>query len=1029
VADAPFDLPPPSAIPFVGREKERIALARAIADAKGGRGETWLVEGPAGIGKTRLVRWLEEEAVKSGFRVLWGYCLKESNLPFFPFQQIFRRSSSSTAAPAMVAPDEGSVVLPLLTLFEDERPSRLLERVAAISATNPSLVVTRELASHLRKQLPALAPGARILQLTKGGEGKDCLSPGHLDAIGERLSQHLKSTQGAVLALASLDYLVSQNGFPPVLRLVQFLREEAERVDAHVMLSVNPAALEKREMALLEGEGEVLRETNTPAATASSGPEPPAMMMMRYLETLERESPSQPRLLVIDDVQWADPDSLRTLQFLSRNIRNLPVLLVGTMRVEEWRAPEEKTEQGLEEILGRMDAEGSLLRLPLRGLGEEESQSLAEDTIGLPLRKGDETGESALLSIFQRAEGNPYFVQETMRQLVQEGLLRREGDHAVLTHPSPKAGASTGEVSLIPPTLRRLVARRLSMLTREEMGLLRWAAVAGSEFDLAPLASSLQRPAVEVSALLRRLERELHILDTQPGGERWSFAHPLVWEVTLAETATEERRRKALILADWWAEHRASDVETAARLYRDALEPGRGLPWVRKAVDMAMFQHAPETVERYHRWMQDLLQAAGTDAGSRVREGMTVCEQYVLEIGSGQSLNHMLEFLASLPATPAERLPARILLAYSRGGMDSPDVRAQMDDLLGEISREHGRLSMKWEVVGGVANADLLIRQGRFKTAIEELQRLSQLAQGVPEPWVKGRVIHRLGFSYASVGPVVKAKESLEQLRSLILVSGQSAMEASCHGLEAAIADAEGNLRQSEESEGLANAIFRRKGNVRSTAVSLGNMVMDAALRGKIDTARTYLSEAQSICNRFGFKDLGDFLFLGECYILWGERRWDETVRKLVETFSRPSGVVTGRMFAHALLAEGYVELKNVPSARLNIAEAEKGKEEFSPPEFANVLRVRARVEEAEGDPLSSRKTLAEALRVLEDSPHLYWGAWVNAELARWESMHGDPALASSFRAEAESLFDKSGVLPAGRPIWLRETYSNDSQS
>ena len=143
MASEPFNLPPPSTVPFVGREKERIALTRALADARGGRGETWLVEGTAGIGKTRLVRWLCEEAVRRGFRVSWGYCLKESNLPFFPFQQIFRHSGQDITAPINSITSEMDSTLPLLTIFEDERPHRLLERVAALSASRPCLVVSR----------------------------------------------------------------------------------------------------------------------------------------------------------------------------------------------------------------------------------------------------------------------------------------------------------------------------------------------------------------------------------------------------------------------------------------------------------------------------------------------------------------------------------------------------------------------------------------------------------------------------------------------------------------------------------------------------------------------------------------------------------------------------------------------------------------------------------------------------------------------------------------------------------------------
>jgi len=1017
VASVDLSLPSPSTVPFIGREKERAALTKALANARAGKGQAWLIEGAAGIGKTRLVRWLEQEALKSGFRVLWGYCQKESTARFFPFQEIFGRSIPSAPAPAMPAPSRTDAALPVLTIFEDEQPLRLLERAADLSISHPCLVVSQEQPSQLRGQLPYLAPDARVLQLAKGGESDDCLPAGHVNVIRDRLSQHLKSSPGAIVALTNLDYLVSQNGFEPVLSLVQSLREEAERTKAHVLFSVNPATLGKGEMALLKGEGEFIQQENT----APSESDPPAMTMLRYLETLERDAPRQPRLLVIDDVQWADPDSLRTLQFLARNIRNLPVLLVGTMRAGEWRTPEERMEQVVDDILGKTDEEGSLFRLTLHGLGDDESQDLAERMVGLPLQKGEGAAESPLLDIFRRAQGNPFFVQETMRQLVQEGLLRREGDYAVLVHPSTESGTATSEALPIPPTLRRLIALRLSMLTKEEMDLVRWASVAGSKFGVPPLAYALHRPEGDVSTFLRRLERNLHILESQPGGELWSFTNPLVREVTLAETDREERRQKALILADWWAEHRGDDVETAARLYHDAMEPGRGLPWVRKAVDLAISQHAPETVERYHGWLQDLLQLAGVDPESRLQEGMSICERHLLELGGGSALSHMLEFLANLPVAPEQRLPARILIAYTTSNVDARGVRAQMDAVNLEVSRKHGKLPLKWEVMRTLVNSNLLHRQGKTRAALEEFRRLSTVAGGVQEPWIRGRVVYDRGWCCANVGLVDEAKIALEELHGMAKTSHQTLLESFAFSLDSEIAQVEGDLRRTEKSEELSLTSSRQRGDVRNISIALSNLVVSAALRGDADAARTYFSESAKICGQFGLKDMVDYLFLVEGYIQWSEQRWAELVGNLTELFSRPVEDMVGRAFAHSFLAEAYVEISDLPSARACLAKTDEHREELDPGELANVLRVKARLEDMAGNHETARKTLADALRFLEEHPNMYWGAWVNAEMARWEAKHGDPARALSFGSKAESLFEKTGVLPAGRPRWLRD--------
>jgi tetratricopeptide (TPR) repeat protein len=521
--------------------------------------------------------------------------------------------------------------------------------------------------------------------------------------------------------------------------------------------------------------------------------------------------------------------------------------------------------------------------------------------------------------------------------------------------------------------------------------------------------------------LLRHLERDLHIIDALPGGERWSFGHPLVWEVTLAETDHGERKQKAIFLADWWALNRSGEVETVARLYHDAMEPGRGIPWVRKALDIAISQHAPETVERYHRWLQDLLHVAGADPAVRMKEGLSVCERHMHETGGGSALAHMLEFLTNLPVTIEERLPARILLADTLVGGDTRAARAQMDIIDKELPFVHGQLPLKWEAIRELANIDLLNKQGKYTLALEKLRPLSQVVGGVPEPWVKALVAYLRGYCCTCLGLAAEAKDALKELRTLNSTSGTSLMDILCPALEVAVAEVDGDFRSAEEGVSLVLAAAKRRGDMRSVSVALANVTMFSSLRGEFDEARKHLQENLKVCNRFGFRDMSDAISTLESFILWGEQKWTELVPKLSEALSSTVGVQTGRVTAHSFLAEGLLRLGELPKARSCISKAEQRKEELSPGELANMLRVRACIEDAEGGHESGRSTLAEALRLLEAHPNMYWGAWVKAETARWESRHGDPTLASSFRAEADSLFDKSGVVPSAKQKWIQD--------
>lgn len=94
IVHAPTAAPVPGEVPFVGRRKEIAALREHLLHARDGQGGVVVVSGPAGIGKTSLLRWLETEAERQSFSVRWGYCLPLSAGPFFPFLQLFPQATT-----------------------------------------------------------------------------------------------------------------------------------------------------------------------------------------------------------------------------------------------------------------------------------------------------------------------------------------------------------------------------------------------------------------------------------------------------------------------------------------------------------------------------------------------------------------------------------------------------------------------------------------------------------------------------------------------------------------------------------------------------------------------------------------------------------------------------------------------------------------------------------------------------------------------------------------------------------------------
>jgi DNA-binding SARP family transcriptional activator len=210
----------------------------------------------------------------------------------------------------------------------------------------------------------------------------------------------------------------------------------------------------------------------------------------------------QPRLIMLEDLHWADEMSLRLLAFLARRIRSARVLVVATAREEE------VTDAPIAAVLDELSEDPHVERMILSPLSRQETATLVRSLA----QASAATGTVARLAeqIFSASEGNPFMVVETMRALA-EGTATQ---------------TSTG--SALPDRVRQVIAARLERLGERSRGVLAAASVIGREFDFALLqrATGLDEAeaAEEVEALVRR--RVLRVV-----GERFDFVHDRVREV------------------------------------------------------------------------------------------------------------------------------------------------------------------------------------------------------------------------------------------------------------------------------------------------------------------------------------------------------------------------------------------------------------------------------------------------------------------------------------------------------------------
>ncbi len=231
---------------------------------------------------------------------------------------------------------------------------------------------------------------------------------------------------------------------------------------------------------------------------------------------LESASQHRPVLLVLDDVQWADADSLRLLDYLTTELGDSRVLVLLTYRAEDARPG-----TALAAALGGLARRPDTVRLSLSGLSAGEVEQYTSRLTGHRL------DPATIDLLVDRTSGNPFFLGEMVRLLSSE---RRLGPDDVRSLD-------------IPSGVRDVVRRRVDRLPEDSQAVLRVAAVMGREFTVDELAAACD---LDIDRLLDALDPPVLtalVEETGARGDRFRFSHALVGE-TLADDLAPTRRRR-----------------------------------------------------------------------------------------------------------------------------------------------------------------------------------------------------------------------------------------------------------------------------------------------------------------------------------------------------------------------------------------------------------------------------------------------------------------------------------------------------
>jgi hypothetical protein len=257
-----------------------------------------------------------------------------------------------------------------------------------------------------------------------------------------------------------------------------------------------------------------------------------------------------PLLLVVDDVQWADAQSLRLIHYLLRAAPSARLLVAATARREELDA-----QHPLVALTTALQALGRYSEIELHRLGREDTALLAERIAGAPLDAGE------LERLYRDSEGNPLFVVEALQ---------------------PDAPAA--------PRVQAVIAGRLARLSEPGAQLAGTAAAIGRGFaaDVLAAASGLDEPAFVngLDELWRRGIVRAH------GSAAYDFSHGRIRDAAYAALSPPRRRAAHLAIAHALERAEGAAPAAVAAHYEHAGATAEAVRWHERAAETAQWLHA-----------------------------------------------------------------------------------------------------------------------------------------------------------------------------------------------------------------------------------------------------------------------------------------------------------------------------------------------------------------------------------------------------------------------------------------------------
>jgi len=503
------------------------------------------------------------------------------------------------------------------------------------------------------------------------------------------------------------------------------------------------------------------------------------------------EARYHPTVIILEDLHWVDEASLELLHFLLDSVRQAPLLIIAVTRPFHGGTTGKIVEWSRQNLVEQFST------IQLQNLSPHQSEQLLSQLLTIP-----NLPEKLREQIIQRAAGIPFYLEEILRMLIDEGVIQRKGNQWLLVE-----GMDIKSLG-VPETLQGLILARFDHIERPLRRVLQVASVIGRQFSLPVLMivlSSMDEREL-IKALSRLIEREFILPQPGSNSTEFVFNHVLVSDAIYSTLLKRERSElhgqvgEAIEII--YADRLDEQIDLLARHFSWSPKKNRALHYLILAGQKAARRYINDQARRYFEDALTLLPTVKHTKG----------QAYQVHVGLGDIL----------------LLTGEYPLARQHYQRTLDNINAESSD---QFTEEQCILQRK---VGTTYE-----RQGNYEEALTCLAKAQWMADKSPSPMPieKARILNDIGWINFRRGNLEEAEKYLIDALGLVKDTSRYDVTASIYNRLGGVYFQKDQLDHASNYVQKSLAMREEIGDIVAVARSYNNLGLLSWKRGQWDSA------------------------------------------------------------------------------------------------------------------------------------------------------------------------------------------------